>query len=29
MRDLHWYFAKPGFPSNALVSLGLPLHDKS
>jgi hypothetical protein len=23
MRDLHWYFAKPGFPADMLVSLGL------
>jgi hypothetical protein len=28
MRDLHWYFSKPGFPADVLVSLGLPPHDK-
>jgi hypothetical protein len=28
MRDLHWYFARPGFPADILVSLGLPPHGK-
>jgi hypothetical protein len=28
MRALHWHFLKPGFPADALVSLGLSPHDK-
>jgi hypothetical protein len=28
MRDLHWYFSRPGFKDADRVTLGLPIHDK-